>query len=420
MDQGRQPNKIFYGWWIVVGSFIYGLYSAGAIYFGFTAFFEPIAKEFDWSYGTVAIAASLRGMEMGLLAPLLGMLVDRWGARPLMIVASLIGGLGLIFQSKISSLGMFYAAFILISIGISPAGATVQMAAVANWFKRRAGLAMGIVASGFASGGIMVPMISMAIDTYGWRNVMIAMGLGLWLVGIPVSFIFRHKPEQYGYLPDGGVTNRAIDNPDRSPEIGSEENIPFGRVLKSRVFWFINITSMISFLAIGAVMTHVMPYLSSISIPRSISSLVAGGIPLVSICGRLGSGLLGDIFDKRWVAAASVILITLGLLSSICVTMNGIWFLIPFVFFFGTGWGGITTLRPVLMREYFGRSRLGTILGFSSGVMMVGNIVGSPVAGWVFDYWGSYHGAWYVFAGFVLIATVFVVALPPVKLVETV
>ena len=76
-------SKVFYGWWVVSACFLISLYLGGVVILGFTAFFEPIANEFGWSYAQISLAASLRGMEVGLLAPVLGLLVDRWGPRRL-------------------------------------------------------------------------------------------------------------------------------------------------------------------------------------------------------------------------------------------------------------------------------------------------------------------------------------------------
>ena len=78
MPPHQHSPKIFYGWWIVGACFFIALYMAGVVFYGFTAIFEPIAEEFGWSYTEISIAASIRGLEAGLLAPVVGILVDRW------------------------------------------------------------------------------------------------------------------------------------------------------------------------------------------------------------------------------------------------------------------------------------------------------------------------------------------------------
>ena len=190
--------SIFYGWWVVFACFFLGFYIHGAVFASFTAFFEPIAKEFGWSYTQISVAASIRGLEVGILAPIVGFLVDRFGPRKLIFCGSLTIGFGLILCSRTYSLPMFYGAFILIALGMSGCTATVLMTAVANWFRRDVGKALGLMASGFGVGGILVLFIVRLIDLYHWRTTFVILGLGMWLIGIPLSLFVRHRPELYG------------------------------------------------------------------------------------------------------------------------------------------------------------------------------------------------------------------------------
>lgn len=195
--------RFFYGWGIVSACFLIARYRGGALTYGFTAFFEPLVEEFGWSYTQVSIVLSLRGLEMGILAPFMGFLVDRFGSRKLTFAGIFIMGFALILLSMTDSLVMFYGAFILLVLGAGGSASTVLLTAVAQWFRRNVGKAMGIVACGFGAGGILIPVIVSIIDLYGWRTALIILGLGMWAFGIPFSFILRQRPEQYGYLPDG-------------------------------------------------------------------------------------------------------------------------------------------------------------------------------------------------------------------------
>jgi sugar phosphate permease len=408
----RKPFRIFYGWWVVTGCFLIALYIGGVVYYGFTAVFEPIASEFGWSYAQVSIAASLRGLETGLLAPIIGLLVDRWGPRKLMFFGVTVVGIGLMLLSGVSSLVTFYAVFFLIAIGTSNCSSTVKNTAVANWFRSKVGIATGIVASGWAFGGLLVPLVTTYVDTMGWRTAMVIFGLGMLVIGLPLSLLVRHKPEQYGYLPDGRVENPA--GADERPEtvVSTEVDIQVKQFLKSRPFWHIAISLMYQMLVTGAVITHVMPYFSSIGVARSTSSFAASAIPVASVGGRIGFGWLGDKFDKRHVSATGFILMILGLIFFALIPSQGIWMFIPFLILFGTGWGANITMRPALLREYFGSSKFGTVHGFTIGVMMIGNMAGAPLAGWAFDNWGSYHYIWFIFAGMGLVALLTMLTTP--------
>ncbi len=408
----NQP-RIFYGWWIVGACLLVNMYTGGVIFFGFTAVFGPIANEFGWSYAQISLAASLRGLEMGFLAPLVGLLTDRWGPRKLMFGGAIIGGSGLILLGHITSLSMFYASFVLISTGTSTCGSTVVVTAVANWFRKKVSLTTGIAVSGFALGGLLVPLMSALIDMLGWRMAMTGLGFGMWAIIPPLSLIVRHRPEQYGYLPDGDSASEPFTGARLTPSKSAGQDISAKQAISSRAFWHIALVAMYQAFAVNAVATHIMPYLSSIGMSRVVSSFMASAIPVTSIIGRLGFGWLGDRYNKKLMSATGCAMMASGLILFGLVPTVGMWLLVPFTIIFGIGWGGVVPLRPALLREYFGRSHFGTILGFAFGVMMVGVIVGAPLAGWAFDTWGSYHEIWFLFAGLGIVAMLNMLAIPP-------
>jgi len=408
-----KTSRVFYGWWIVAACFVLSLCAGGIFTLGFTAFFEPIADEFGWSYTQISLAASLRGANIGLLAPLMGFLVDRWGPKWLLLGGVLLLGLALFLLSHISSLIMFYGIFIIVAIGISGLSPTVMITAVSNWFQKNAGLATGIMACGFALGSLLVPTIVKLIDLYGWRTTALILGVGICVIGVPLALLVKNKPERQEYLSDSrrSVDENRGDRP--TPAQVSSIDIGVKETLKSRTFWHIGLAMTLVVIPISAVIVHVMPYLSSVGVARSTSSMVAMSIPLVSIVGRLSAGWLGDRFKRVRVTTAFIILVGLGLLFFGYVTAQKMWLLILFVPLFGIGWGSNLPMRAALLTEYFGRSRLGTIFGFMMGLSAMGGVIGPAIAGWVFDRWGNYHVAWLLFAGLVFAAAIIMVTTPP-------
>jgi len=406
--------KIFYGWWIV-GACFFVATAVGIIFYGFTAIFEPIANEFGWSYAQISLAASLRGLEAGLLAPLIGVLVDRWGPRRLVFIGAVILGLGLILLSRVTSLGMFYGTFLFIAIGTSTCASTVLMTAVANWFRSKVGIATGIVMCGYGFSGLTILVIVKLIDMYEWRMAMVIIALGIWAIILPLSLLIRHKPEQYGYLPDGKESSSLIPGEGPSKKETDTVDMSTKQALKSRAFWHISLPLVFQNMMLSAVVTHVMPYLSSVDITRSVAGLVASAIPLISISGRLSFGWAGDKFEKRRVAAGGFTMVSLGMLCFGYVPTGGTWLLVPFLILFGIGYGGMNTLRVTLVREYFGRSSFGTIHGISMGIMMLGTFVGAPLAGWVFDTWANYQPIWIGFAGLAIVAIIIEATMPSVS-----
>jgi MFS family permease len=404
MDEGggimpSPRSQVFYGWYIVAACFIIALYMSGVVFYGFTAIFEPIAQEFGWSYASISLAASIRGLEAGLLAPVVGIMVDRWGPRRVVFGGVLGVSLGFLLLSQVQSLAMFYVSFILMSLGISTCGISVMATAVANWFHRRVGLATGITISGYGASGLIVPLVVGLVDLYHWRTAIVILGIGMSVVGLPLSLLLRHKPEQYGYLPDGKRDAGAAlgESPMKLPV--EEVHITARQAMKTRAFWFIILAVMPQFIVMPSVITHVMPYLSNTGMTRTMAGLVATAIPLMSIGGRFGFGWFADRFVAKRMSTLALAMLTLGLICFEFVSPGWNWLLVPFLLLLGLGYGGINTMVGVLLREHFGRGNFGTIMGFAWGILMLGTIVGPPIAGWVYDTWGSYQGTWLAMAG---------------------
>ncbi|MBN1848696.1 MAG: MFS transporter [Deltaproteobacteria bacterium] len=390
-------NNIFYGWWIVGAIFIISAYISGVIAFGFTSVFEPIAKEFGWSYVQVSIAASIRGLEIGLLAPVVGLLLDRLGPRKLIFAGALITGLGLILLSRISSLSGFYGAFILIATGNSTCIGVVPVTVAGYWFHRKVSLVTGIIVCGVAIGGTLVPLVTGIIDVFGWRTAMMVFGLGAWVVIFPLSLVVRHHPEKYGLLPDGDPFVEPLKNTNTKIPQSVDTDKTLRQVIKTRAFWHMQIGFICHVFAIHAVITHIMPYLSTIGIDRADSRFVAGAVPLLSILGRLSFGWFGDIWDKRRVTASGIALTAASLLILAYIERMGTWMLVPFLLFFSIGYGGPIPMISAILREHFGKSQLGSIVGLAQGLAMIGSVTGIAFAGWVFDSFGRYQGAWMVY-----------------------
>jgi len=396
-------KNIFYGWWIVLACSLIGLYAGGIVGYGFTAFFEPFREEFGWSYTQISFAASLRGLENGVFGPLVGLLVDRFGARKLILGGTIAVGFGLILLSLTQSLAMFYASFLLIGFGVGGCTTVVSMTAVANWFRRKIGLALGVMSSGMGAGGLMVLLIVGLIDRYQWRATLIILGLGMWALGIPLSLVVRNRPEHYGYRPDGEVSSPHLQDSeihDKAVEISLRE------ALKMRSFLYLNMAEAIRIMSVMAVFTHIMPYLTSVGMPRPTSALVAGILPLIGIIGRFGLGWLGDVFDKRHVMAMAIGLMSLGLLAFSYVHVR--WAILLFLLLFPIGHGGSIVVRGSILREYFGRDSYGKMIGILMGSSAFGGIIGPTIGGLVFDTVGSYHSLWLVLSGLAGLTTVLI------------
>jgi len=379
--------------------------------FGFSALIEPLSNEFRWSYLQISLASSLRGVEVGLLAPIVGLLVDRWGPRRLMLGGILLMGLAFLLLSRTASLGMFYGVFILIALGMTALSPTVTMTTMANWFTRRIGTATGIMHSGVGFSGLMIPIVVLIVDTLGWRAAITVLGLFLLVIISLLTLIVRHRPEQYGLLPDGEAGVTSMSEKKLLPLETSSKDIGARVAIRSSAFWHIALAMMFQIMLVNAVVTHMIPYVGSVGLPRATAGLIASAVPLTSVAGRLSFGWLSDRIDPRRIMGCGYLMMSLGMVFFTLAAGGNAGLLIPSVALFSIGFGGNAIVRATIIREYFGRRNFGTIHGFIMGVAVAGHLSGPPLAGWVFDTWGSYQGIWLAFA---------VVAVAPLLLIMTV
>jgi sugar phosphate permease len=264
-------------------------------------------------------------------------------------------------------------------------------------------LALGLLGSGFGAGGFVVLLIVQLIELYQWRTTLIILAIGTWALGIPLSFVIRNRPEEYGYLPDGEAPGPPAQESDiqvKGEEIGLME------AFKRKPFLTLNIVEGIRLIIIGTVILHVMPYLSSVGVSRSTAGLVASAVPLLSIIGRFGFGWLGDIVSKKVMMAVTFGLMSLGMLVFGFVHMG--WVIFLFLIIFPLGHGGSMVLRGSILRDYFGRDDFGKMIGIIMGSGAVGGIIGPTLAGWMFDVLGTYQPVWFIFFVLSGLATVLI------------
>ena len=399
-------KNIFYGWWIVFACFVIAFYISGAVTIGFTAFFEPIVKEFGWSYTEVSFAASLRGLELGIFAPIMGYLVDRFGARILIFSGTISIGAGYLLLSQMSSLTLFYLAFILIGLGTSSCTGTVLTPAVANWFRRDVGKALGLMAAGFGFGGLLIPLITLLIKLYHWRTTFIILGVGMWLLGIPISFLIRRRPEEFGFFPDG------LNGEESIKIINNDKDINVREALRHKIFWYLSLSESIRLMAMTAVITHIMPYFESEGMAETTAVAITSLIPLLSIIGRIFFGWLGDKYSRTRILAVAYAFTGIGLIAFSYA--RNFWCILIFMLFFPFSWGA-GPLRGSILRNFFGRASLGKILGLMAGIGTFARMMGPLLAGLTYDTNKDYKVFWLLCASTLSVAVILMLSVRPLE-----
>jgi len=404
----RTPKKIFYGWWVVLASTAMQWYGAGMWFYGFSVIFNSILGEFGWPRAVTAGAFSLARLEGGLEGPFVGWLIDRVGPRKMAVIGAVIVGLGYILLSKISALWMLYVLFGgVIALGFNAGFSHAATAAVANWFIKKRGRALGIYTLGAGLGGAtMVPLIGWLISQYGWRTTVVIMGIGVWLIVIPLSLVLRHRPEQYGYLPDGETAPDESDLTEVTSDNLDEINLTWREALRSASFWLLLLATGTRMIGQTSVVLHSVAYLTDIGIPEVAAATALGLMVAMSIPGRIIFGWLGDKFDKRKVLIASYLLQFIGIF--ILVNVETIGQVYIFLVVYGFAYGGAIPVFIAMRAEYFGRTAYATIQGLMQMFLIPATIVGPIFAGWVYDTTGSYNNAFILFAFLYLLGVIII------------
>lgn len=389
----KKPS-IFYGWIIVASSVAMNCYLSIAFFQGFQVFFLPMVNEFGWSRAATSGAFSLRQLENGILAPLVGFLVQRWGPRKVILSGVIIGGLGLISISFINSLSAFYIAFAVASLGVSgPSHGVSWPVIVSNWFIRLRGRALGIAMMGPVIGGPFVFTAALLNDWLGWRSAIASLGIGLLIIGIPLSFTARSKPEDYGYYPDGENTNSHLDTEKNTQKQLHNDGFTTMEALGNKYFWIIAIIYAAQFAAISGLQVHFIPLLEGLEYSTTEAATIFGFIFFLSGIGRITAGSLADVLDHRIILGSLLSFQVISLVILIQINISEHFLLGLFSLIFGIGFGGTIPLRPFVLARLFGPHSQAAILGLLQGFSIGASVVGPIFYGWIFDINTSYYYA---------------------------
>jgi sugar phosphate permease len=391
-------RRIFYGWWMVGAATGLQFLQAGLVTQAFGAYLAVLAEEEGWSKTALSGAAALQQMEVALLGPVLGWLLDRFGPKGFVRAGVVVFGAGLCLLSQVHSLTAFYGAFIVIALGSSLCGFFPLNVALIHWFERKRARALSAMSLGLAFGGIAVPLVAQSLTSFGWRSTALASGIFAIAVGLPLALVIRNRPEDHGEVVDG-VVPEASSKEDSSEKQADDATRDFTarEALRTPAFWLLSLGHGFALFVVHAVSVHAITHLKEgLGYSVAAASLV---ISLVTICQIGGVALgwaIGDRFKKRLIAAACMLAHALGLLLLTYAVSAPM--VIAFAVLHGTAWGLRGPFMQAIRADYFGRSAIGMILGLSFMIIVVGQVGGPLIPGIFADVTGDYR------AGFTLLA----------------
>jgi sugar phosphate permease len=324
-----------------------------------------------------------------------GLLLDKYGPRKLMAFGLFVTGLGFIGMSQMQNLWHFYVVMAVLTFGMSFGTFLPIVATVGNWFVRKRSRAMGVLMSASAIGAMAAPLLVWFVDSIGWRDALLSVGIGFWIVGIPAIFVMTRQPEDVGLLPDGDPVPKTTAAGLQQP-LNTERRVPIFTALKTRFFWQLAIGTSLGHLVSSTTLLHI-DAMQTFEISRSNAAFAVFGFGVGSFIGRLGSGFIGDFVDKRYIMAIAFYMQIIGVLAliSLNATVGGVflgqWGLVFYALFFGAGFGASIPVRMAMIGDYFGRQTYGSMLGIMSTVNAVLGAFGPVFVGVMFDVTGTYR-----------------------------
>ncbi len=393
----------FSGWWVVTGAFICML-TGYAVAYSFAPFFLPLESEFGARRGETSLVFSICAFLYFMLGFPAGLIADRVGPRPVVIGGLLLVALGLVLASQATTLWQIYLCY-SVGVGVGVGLSYVpSIAAVQRWFVRQRGSATGIAVSAIGVGTLVgAPLAHQLIAAFGWRNTYLILA-GLTVIGaIASGILIRRGPEVYGQAPDGDDAAPGGANVMAS-------GFTIGEAMRSWPFWAIYSGALLMSFGLFVPFVHLAPYARDIGLGEGFGVMLIALLGVGSTVGRFLFASVTNLLGRR--LSFALMYVGAGVMLILWSQSASGWALIAFALVFGAFYGGFVAIAPSLAADYFGGKALGSIIGGLYSGVAFGALLGSPAAGYAYDFFGSYTGA--ILAGAALcFASFFITLLVP-------
>jgi MFS family permease len=399
----EKKEGIFYGWYIVLACFFALFMVYGARYYSFGVFFKPLSREFGWSRTLTSSAFAMSTIVFGIASLAIGKLVDKYGAKIVMITGTIVGGSGFMLIYFTESLFQFYLFYsVIMTIGMTATALVPTNALIAKWFAKKRGIAMGIISAGTGVGPfIIINLAEWMIQNFGWRISFVLMGAIVLIVLIPViSFIIKNDPQEMGLQPDGEV--QCVNDACKSAARTQDRTWTLKDAVKTRGFWLVSAAYFMYLILYNSVIVHLVPHATDIGHNQVVAAFAMSLLMGFSIPGKIGCWL-ADKYSIKNVLAGTIALSMLSVVVFLNILgVKSLCNLYLFVAIFGMAYGSVLPLISALIAQLYGVASFGAIYGGVLMISMIGNGLGPLITGMIFDSTHSYDIAF--MAGSVMLA----------------
>ena len=368
----------------------------GVLYYSFAVFVKPMELELRWNRAQTAGAFSLALIVAGLVAPILGRLVDKQGARLVTSLGAVLAALTVFLWSRVSSLEMLYLTWALLGFTMTATFYDPAFTVVAVWFRTGRSKAILVITllAGLAS-TIFVPLSTFLLEQIGWRNGIAVLALIQLLTAPMLWLIVRRHPHDLNLEPDG-VARESQINP---PVAQGSESVHFWR---SSVFWSLALGFALARMAVSVLAPHLVPLLRERGFSSVFAATIAGMVGVLQLGGRLIFVPMTNRVTLTILTAVTFALHGLGILLLTSSTELSVW---AFVILYGSTNGAITIARASLTAELFPTRVYGQVSGAISLVVSISTSLAPFLAGVLHQHSGNYQSTLWVLVALLAISS---------------
>lgn len=381
-------TPFFYGWVILAAGTVGVIVMGPSQTFTVGVFIDSFINEFGISRSNISLIYGIATLGGSLLLPITGRLTDRYGPKRIILFVAF--GLGLSIASVSLTQGaitLFLALLALRYFGFGSMQLVVNNA-ISQWFIRQRGLVMGIAGLSLAVTLIVYPTLAeFLIRQFEWRGAWLILGLSVWLIMLPIGWLFiKDTPEQYGLHPDGDTTLLT----DAQPQ-ADEENWTLAEAKQTGAFWIFAAALSIMTMLLAGLVFHQTSLFEGQGLSRETGVMAFNIMAIFSIIGNLGMGHLIDKYSARLLLSSVLFLLaaSLALLQGITTSWHGF----TYAAMLGLISGSFRVIDSVVWAKYYGRLHLGSIKGATMIGIIGATSFGPYPLGVSFDYFGSYAPA---------------------------
>ncbi len=414
----KKRHNFFYGYYILVCCFLFFV-ASGTLGYGLSLFVKPLTDEFGWKRAEIMGGSTLNFLVSGLIAPFIGRIVPRIGAKRIIALGALGMGCSFALWSLTQNLWQYYLFAFIAGVFGGGMGIVPISMVVANWFHRKRGWAIGVLGSGIGVGGFVMPQLigNIFIPDFGWRTAFLLCGLLIVIMIVPLDLLaIRTKPEDMGLYPDGADTppGEAASTGHNRKKTRSMVEMNFTEARKTSAFWLMALAFGTFSVANSSIMQNHAPHLQGIGFSLATAATAVSFVGIGSAFGKFGFGWLCDYLPAKFSLAIGIGCEAIGvlLLMNINSSSPGYW-IWAYALIFGLGVGCWLPSMSMAVSSTFGIRSYGVVFGVTNLIWSIGGSLGPVTAGFIYDSTGDYFWA------FVVALVMYLIAVPVMMFVRS-